>query len=90
MLSKDQLKDVCMYGSGCNQCRYLDNDRTDTNKFVCKKKSPDATIIDEEIAEFISECKKTGDDPNDRGVALGDHCAGYLPLRDVLQGYDVP
>lgn len=89
MLSPAQLKDICLLGEGCNECRYLDQDRNDSTKYICKKKCQDATIIDEEVDLFLEDCRKEGVNPKKKGVALGDHCAGYIPIRDVLQGYDV-
>lgn len=91
-LSKKQVKDVCFYGGGTSQCRYLDDDFNDNGNIVwiCKKKSPDKKLIDEEVDLYLIDMKKKGIDPMDQGASLGDNCQGYLPLKSISQGYDVP
>lgn len=93
MLSQKQLKDVCLLGAGCDECRYIDgeSDDDDTGKFryVCKKQSIERKPIDEEIKEYTEECLKNNKDPKQAGYPLGDNCKGFLPLKDLLQGYDI-
>lgn len=90
MLSKKQLKDVCLaYSSTYEKCRYLSQDELDYTKFYCKKKSVDAIQIDVELKNFITETKKKGKDPLKENIALGDNCQGYPVLRYLQQGYDV-
>lgn len=89
MLSLTQLNDVCLCHQGSKQCRYLDGDEFDYNKYYCKKQSTEAKHIDDLVDEYISDCKIENKNPDDGHVAIGDNCKGYLPLKDVLQGYDV-
>jgi hypothetical protein len=90
-LTQQHLKSVCVVNGGHLQCRYLDEEVDDQGRMVhvCKKKSPDKKIIDEELIDFYNEMKKTGQDPNKQGVPLGDHCGGYIVLKAKQQGYDV-
>jgi hypothetical protein len=89
MLSERQVQDVCLVYKGSLQCRYLDGDPDEFDKFYCKKKTPDKKVIDEMAAEFEAECAKNGTNPLDSPNALGDNCAGYTCFKDILQGYDV-
>jgi len=86
MLSKNQVSKICMRGHGHLECRYLDDAG---HEFACKKKSVERKIIDEEVAEFIAECKAKGQNPKQQDVPLADNCQGYLPLSSLLQGYDI-
>jgi len=90
-LTQKHLKDVCYIWGGDQQCRYLDEDMDDKGNivYVCKKKSPDAKIIDIELADWLKDVKKKGQDPRKQGVPLGDGCSGYLKLTTKQQGYDV-
>ena len=87
-LSLKQLTDVCLLGQGYKQCRYLEGDDKDHTKYYCKRKSPDRAHIDDLVHEYMIECKDSGDDPKDSGVALMDNCDGYYNFKDVIQGYD--
>ena len=95
-LTQAQVQDVCFINGGHKQCAYLDgeyveDDNGDINYvFICKKKSPpDKKTIDEEVTDFLQKCKSKNQDPTKQGVALGDNCSGYLPLKTTPQGYDV-
>lgn len=95
-LSQNQVQDVCCYGGGHKQCRFLDGEYMedasgDVNYiFICRKKSPpDKSAIDDEVDEFLDECKNNNQDPTKQYVALGDNCTGYHALKVKLQGYDV-
>lgn len=91
-LSQAQLTDVCMYGMGSDECKYLDGEHdpvTGDMKFICKKKSLERKAIDEEVQEHMDDCKKQGMNPRSQGVPMGDNCQGFLPMKDLLQGYDV-
>jgi hypothetical protein len=89
MLSEAQLKDVCLYYGGHKQCRFLEQDDADWNKHFCKKLSPDKKDINIEVDKFIAEKKAQGLDLNRQHEPIGDNCSGFLPLTDLLQGYDV-
>lgn len=90
-LTKKQLQDVCLIWGGASQCRYLDEDVDDDGDIVhiCKKKSPFKKVVDEELVDFLDDCKKTSQDPHKQGVPLGDNCIGYVVLKTKPQGYDV-
>lgn len=90
-LTRKQTEDVCFLWGGTNQCRYLDEDVDDDGNIVhiCKKKSPYKKVIDEEMIEWLAECKKNNQDPIKQGVPLGDNCGGYVVLKTKKQGYDV-
>lgn len=89
MLSQNQLQNVCLLGRSSNECRYLSSDPMDWTKFICKKKSPEKKVIDEEVALFLKECKDKGVKPESVGEPIGNNCDGFLPLQNLLQGYDV-
>jgi hypothetical protein len=57
---------------------------------ICKKKSPFKKVVDEELVEFLTDCKNNSQDPYKQGVPLGDNCGGYVVLKSKAQGYDVP
>lgn len=89
MLSEKHLKDVClMYDQTHRKCRYLSQDDLDYSKFHCLKLSNEAAAIDEEVDEFLKECRSKNKNPNNEGVPLGDNCPGYLILRNIEQGFD--
>ena len=89
-LTKKQLSDVCLLNGGYKQCRYLD-EVEDSGKmvYVCKKLTPDADVIDEEVEEFVIDAQKTGQDPKAQNLPLQINCSGYLCLKAKKQGYDV-
>ena len=90
-ITKKHLKDVCCIGDGNIQCRYLDEDLNDNGQvvYLCKKLSPDKNIIDLELLDFFNTMKKSGQDPYNQNVPLGDNCSGYIVLKTKPQGYDV-
>jgi hypothetical protein len=90
-LSKKHLTDVCYINGGTLQCRYFDEDFDDKGNAIglCKKLSPDRSIIDAEIVDFINIMRRSGQDPSAQGVPLGDNCPGYVVLKTKLQGYDI-
>ena len=88
MLTLKQLEYVCLYSSGSEQCRYLDQD-IGTGNYVCKKKSADKTVIDKNVSSILDKCKKSNIDPDTLGYALGDNCSGYHLLVTIPQGFDV-
>lgn len=90
-LSSKQVKDVCCLSCGHLQCKYLDEEVDANYKvvYLCRKKSPDKKIIDDEVSVYLADCKWNGDDPDSQGVPLGDNCPGYVVLKTKLQGYDV-
>lgn len=87
MLTEKQLNDVCLLDQGADECRYLDSD--DNGCFVCRKKSLERGPIDQEVTEYFDECKKDSKDPYQADHPLGDNCQGFLPLKDLPQGYDI-
>jgi type II secretory pathway component PulC len=89
-LTKKQLEDVCLINEGYKQCRYLDEE-DDNGKIVqvCKKLTPDAVIIDEEIDEFMIDMQKNKQDPSTQNLPIQVNCNGYLKLKSKKQGYDV-
>lgn len=89
MLSERQVEDICLAYQGARQCRYLEGDPQDYTKFHCRKKTPDRSIIDEVVDDHIKQCAKNGTDPNDDDNAIGDNCSGFLPFKDIRQGYDL-
>jgi len=87
-LTQLQVRNVCLYGQN-GQCRFLDQDMMDYTKFICRKKSHEKKIINEEVDAFLKECKEKNINPNTTGEPIGDNCKGYLPLQVLPQGYDV-
>lgn len=90
-LTQKQLKDVCFLGGAVQQCRYLDEDLDSKGNivYVCKKKSPEAKVIDDELTIWLNEVKANGQDPLKQGAPLGDNCKGYIKLTEKQQGYDI-
>jgi hypothetical protein len=89
MLTLKQVEDVCLYGSGAKECRFLAED--DTNgKFYCVKRIKALrSDIDIEVTEFIKQNKLRGIDPMQMSTPLGDNCSGYTFLKYKSQGYDL-
>lgn len=90
-LTQKQLQDVCFVHGGTQRCRYLDEDLDSKGGIVhvCKKKSPEAKIIDDEIVIWLKDIKANGQDPLKQGAPLGDNCKGYIKLTEKQQGYDI-
>jgi len=89
VLSRKQVEDVCLVYGGSKQCRYVDEDPDDYSKMYCKKLTPEKKLIDEEIDEYIKDCKNKGVDAYSQGVPLGNNCDGFILLKELEQGYDV-
>jgi hypothetical protein len=91
-LSQNHVTDICLFGCGNQECRYLDGEadqKTGNMTFICKKKSLERKMIDEEVAEQEADCKKNNINPLSIDAPMGDNCSGYLPMKTLLQGYDV-
>jgi hypothetical protein len=90
-ITKKHLNDVCYIQGAHLCCRYLDEDTDDKGNVVhvCKKLSPDKSIIDSEVIDFVNSMNKSGHDPLNQGVPMGDNCPGYIVLKTKPQGYDV-
>ena len=92
MLSLKQLQNVCLSNSSnSKQCRYLESDDNDYNKFYCRKlRKDDKNKIDKKIDEVVAELKSKKIDPKKQSLPMGDNCTGYPYLKHVAQGYDKP
>jgi len=91
-LTDKHLKDVCLLHQGHKQCRYLDNVDGGSgwsSNYVCKKKTPNKKIIDEEVEIFLYDIMDSGLDAKSQGVPLGDNCDGYQNFKAKSQGYDL-
>lgn len=85
-----QVEDVCLANDGWKQCRYLDEvESGDQWVLICKKLTPDADIIDEEVDDWLNEVASNGQDPRSLGKPLSINCDGYIKLLSKPQGYDV-
>lgn len=90
MLSDKQLKTVCLYGTGANQCRYAfgkwtpNGMKVQCQKLVVKTKKE----IDLKVSEHLKNCKKSGLNPQDlyEPIGTGLNCSGFIPLDHVIQG----
>jgi hypothetical protein len=91
MLSRKHLNDVCLLYSGdSRRCRFLTQDDSDPSKWHCLKLTSRRQDIDVEVADFIKDCRRKGQDPAKSGMPLGDNCGGYPVLKNINQGYDCP
>jgi len=89
-LTLKQVQDICLFGHGADQCRYLAEDGSFNGKFFCLKKvSQQKPKIDDEVSEFIKKHNARGVDPYQMGLPLGNNCAGYTFLKYKMQGYDL-
>lgn len=89
-LTLPQVENVCLWGHGAKECRYLEEDGMN-NRFYCLKLIADKrNRIDAEIHEFVSQAKSRGIDPSVAAISLGDNCSGYTFLKHKMQGYDLP
>lgn len=88
-LTKAHLIDVCMQYRSSKECRYLEEDDENPGKFYCKKLSPIRNGIDIQVEKYAKQCKKDGIEPAKQWMPIGDNCSGLLPLRTLVQGYDV-
>jgi len=89
VLSLPQVQDVCLYGHGHIQCRYLDRFPDNTKHFCCLKLTPDRQILDRLVDEHLEQCSQSRHDPSQSTVAIGDNCPGYHRFGNLPQGYDV-
>lgn len=89
-ISPKHLADVCMLGLGHKECRYLNSelDSSGNVQYFCEKKSIERQNIDIEVDEHIKDSLANGIDPNKAELPLGNNCKGFLPFKDLLQGYD--
>ncbi len=89
-LTLKQVQDVCSYGQGSTQCRFLAEDEQINGKFYCLKLvAQQRPEIDKEVSDFIKKHKDRGVDPYSMGLPLGNNCSGYRFLKVKMQGYDV-
>ena len=90
MLSKKQVDDVCLIYAGQKMCRYMIYDQQTGKHLCCKKVQELKEEIDKRVEEYVARAKKNGQDLSIMGRPVGDNCPGYLYLKNILQGYDVP
>lgn len=83
-LSKNQVNNMCLIGSGNTTCRYLAVDDADYSKFHCLKHKLD---IKKKIDVLVNDSLNKS--TNKGSVPLGDNCAGYPILKNIEQGYDI-
>jgi hypothetical protein len=83
MLSQKQLSVYCQPYGVSNRCRYL---AEEGRKFFCVKKSAYKSKIDKEIENTIKTLKADGKKPEKEGIPLGNHCEGFILLKNVEQG----
>ena len=89
MLSKKQLQDVCLNNDTTyKKCRFIGQDENQYGIFYCMKQSSSAIEINQEVDDFVKECRKRGKDPKAENMPLGNNCQGYPILRHIEQGYD--
>ena len=88
-LTKPQIKDVCLYHQGHEQCRFLSLDDYSWSTWHCNKLTPSRKTVDAEVKKHIDDCKRKGQDPTLQGRACGDNCKGYAYLPSIDQGYDI-
>lgn len=90
MLSRLQVQNVCMAGHGDKCCRYLIEDDLDPTKFHCNKLRPiEKTKTDNEVNDFILDCKRKKTNPSNYSKPIGNNCDGFLILHNIEQGYDI-
>lgn len=89
MLSKKQLLDICMLGSGSSTCRYLGRDDADPTKHVCLKLTADKKRIDNKIVDKTAQIGGALP-PHMANWPMGNNCDGYPLLKHIEQGYDKP
>jgi len=75
---------------GHKSCRYLVYDQNSGEYLCCKKVSGLKEEIDKRVTEFENKSVVNGQDLSLLGRPLGDNCPGYLYLKNVQQGYDIP
>ncbi len=93
-LTKKQIQDVCLVHQGYNACRYLSYD-PGANVFLCSKLNPRLKTIKDDAVKFNErEAKRINIPVIDyfdlHGIGHEDNCSGYLYMKHIPQGYDVP
>ena len=83
-ISQKHLNDICLLNcrDKSQTCRYLRNDELDANKWHCQK-------LHHVSRKKIDSDTETSIARNARGIPVGDNCAGYPILKNIVQGYDV-
>lgn len=90
MLSKKHMQKYCLVDDMTyKRCRYLAEDDFVLGKNQCMKHTTQRIVIDEEIVSLINISLTSNADPRSENIPMGDNCQGYLPLKHVIQGYDV-
>lgn len=90
MISKNHMQKYCLIDDmSYRRCRYLAEDDFVLGKHQCMKHTTQKDAIDEELNSLISISFKKNLDPKEENIPMGDNCQGYLPLKYVVQGYDV-
>lgn len=93
MLSKKHVEDICFFGQlpRAKQCRYINPDDSIPDKYYCLKlKAISKAKIDTKVQAHLAECKTKKVNPITANKPIGDNCAGYPLLKNILQGYDQP
>lgn len=91
MLSKNHMQKYCLIDDETNRrCRYLAEDDMVLGKNQCLKLTTQKDVIDDELNSLISISIKKNTDPKLENIPMGDNCKGYLPLKHIMQGYDIP
>lgn len=90
MLSKNHMQKYCLVDDVTyKRCRYLAEDDFVLGKNQCMKHTTQRLAIDEEVASLITISLTRNLDPKTENIPMGDNCGGYLPLKYMVQGYDV-
>lgn len=85
-LSKNQVNNICLIGSGSTACRYLSVDDDDYSKFHCLKHKLEIKKKIDILVNNYSASTNTNKLPI---IPIGDNCAGYPILKNIDQGYDI-
>lgn len=90
MLSKKHMQNYCLADDMTyKRCRYFFEDDFIYGKNQCMKMTSQKKSIDEEVIDLIDISIKKNIDPTLENIPMGDNCKGYLPLKHIVQGYDV-
>lgn len=90
MLSQNQVNNICLPYNGYKCCRYLVEDDNTGDFLCCKKIQNLKDDIDERVDKHIASAARNNYSLEVLGKPVGDNCSGYLYLKSVLQGYDIP
>jgi len=88
-LTQKHVENICMWGCGAHQCRFLAEDDTATKFYCLKLVAQQKPRIDGVVSDFIKKHKARGIDPHTMGLPLADNCKGYRYLTEKMQGYDL-